>query len=300
MIVSRCPLRVSLVGGSTDLQAFLDKYDRGKVISFPINLYTYITMSKRHDKKYQISYSKTETVENPDDIKNDVAREVIKFFGLPPITMMFNSDIPASGSGLASSSSYTVAAVAAACRMNEIKTSQAKICEVARKIELIFNPLTGYQDCYGCGLPSVKIMEFSKEGIIDIEYIELPPIPMLLKPTNIHRSSGNILKTIDIEKSFELMLLVNKAYQAIKKRDNDELAKVLNEAWEVKKKTSEHIVNEELIEIENKIKENYRIWTMKLCGAGGGGYFFIMTGYPTKGNSIEIEIDHKGVITWDV
>ena len=48
MIVSKCPLRVSLVGGSTDLQSFIDKYGYGQVISFPISLYTYISLSKRY------------------------------------------------------------------------------------------------------------------------------------------------------------------------------------------------------------------------------------------------------------
>ena len=59
MIISKCPLRVSLVGGSTDLQSFIDEYGYGQVISFPISLYTYISLSKRYDKKYVINYTKT-------------------------------------------------------------------------------------------------------------------------------------------------------------------------------------------------------------------------------------------------
>ena len=156
MIVSKCPLRVSLVGGSTDLQSFINKYGYGKVISFPISLYTYITLSKRFDDNYKVDYSFQEEVKDPKLIKNDIARELIRYFDLPPITIAFNADIPTSGSGLASSSSYMVAAVAAACRFKNLEWSQAKICKIAHKIELKFNPLTGYQDTYGCGLPSSK------------------------------------------------------------------------------------------------------------------------------------------------
>ena len=72
MIISKCPLRVSLVGGSTDLQSFIDKYGIGKVISFPITLYTYISLSKRFDNRYKIDYSSQEEVTDPNLIKNDI------------------------------------------------------------------------------------------------------------------------------------------------------------------------------------------------------------------------------------
>ena len=107
MIVSKCPLRISLVGGSTDLQGFIDKFGIGSAISFPPNLYTYITINENiSTDTWKVNYSKSEEVYHPIDIKNDIAREVIKHFDLPPIIMSFNCDIPTSGSGLASSSSY--------------------------------------------------------------------------------------------------------------------------------------------------------------------------------------------------
>ena len=46
MIISSCPLRISLVGGSTDHPLFLKKYKRGSVISFPSNLRVYVTLHK--------------------------------------------------------------------------------------------------------------------------------------------------------------------------------------------------------------------------------------------------------------
>ena len=44
MIVSSCPLRISLVGGSTDNPKFIEKYGKGAVISFPSTLRTYVTI----------------------------------------------------------------------------------------------------------------------------------------------------------------------------------------------------------------------------------------------------------------
>ena len=132
MIVSKCPLRVSLVGGSTDLQEFIDKHGIGSVISFPTNLYTYITINKNiSSDNWIVNYSKSERVNSPDKIENDIAREVIKYFNLPPIAMTFNCDIPSSGSGLASSSSYLISAISAACKFKNINYSQADIAKLA-------------------------------------------------------------------------------------------------------------------------------------------------------------------------
>ena len=41
MIISSCPLRISLVGGSTDHPDFLKKYKKGAVISFASSLKAY-------------------------------------------------------------------------------------------------------------------------------------------------------------------------------------------------------------------------------------------------------------------
>ena len=80
MIISSCPLRISLVGGSTDNPKFLEKYGTGSVISFASNLHTYITLHQdvfgatSLDKKYIINYSKRESVYNVHDIENELIR----------------------------------------------------------------------------------------------------------------------------------------------------------------------------------------------------------------------------------
>ena len=308
MIISKCPLRVSLVGGSTDLQSFIDEYGYGQVISFPISLYTYISLSKRYDKKYVINYTKRENVSNPGKIKNDIARELIKYFNLPPLTMAFNADIPSTGSGLAASSSYMVAAVAAACKFKGLKWSQTKICKIAHEIELKFNPLTGYQDTYGCGLPSPKLMIFN--GDVDVEFIELPLSykGIYLHNTEVKRSSTNILKTINIEKSYPLLKLVDKTYKSLD--DPDEFFKLLNDSWNTKKQTSNEILNnKELSTLDNALSKDNTVVFHKLCGAGGGGYYLIITDeleYPDDyykvkyADKIKINIDNKGVTVWKI
>lgn len=298
MIIAKCPLRVSLVGGSTDLQSFIDKYGYGKVISFPISLYTYISLSKRYDNNYVINYTKRENVNSPNKVKNDIARELIKYFNLPPLTIAFNADIPTTGSGLAASSSYMVAAVAAACKFRELEWSQAKICKIAHEIELKFNPLTGYQDTYGCGLPSPKLMTFN--GDIDVKFINLPKYKMFLYDTKVKRLSTNILKTINIEKSYPLLELVDKTYKHL--NNSNQFFKLLQNAWDTKKKTSSNVLNDNyLVDLDNQFSRDSNVKFHKLCGAGGGGYFLMITNKLTSGGEmIEINIDNKGVIVWEI
>ena len=68
MLIASCPLRASLLGGSTDLEDFIEQYGYGEVINFPVNLYTYVSINKRYDGKFLIQYSKTESVDNILDI----------------------------------------------------------------------------------------------------------------------------------------------------------------------------------------------------------------------------------------
>jgi D-glycero-alpha-D-manno-heptose-7-phosphate kinase len=67
MIVSSCPLRVSLLGGSTDSPKFIQNYKYGTVISFPCDLKTYVAISQdkfgsNKNNKYVLNYSKREEV----------------------------------------------------------------------------------------------------------------------------------------------------------------------------------------------------------------------------------------------
>lgn len=301
MIISKCPLRVSLVGGSTDLQEFIDVYGYGSVISFPINLYTYITINPNiSSNKYRINYYNPEDVKNPKNIKNDIAREVIKHFNLPPVIMSFNSDIPSSGSGLASSSSYLLACIAAACEFKGISMSQGNMCKLAIELERKFNPLTGYQDTYGCGIGGLKLYNFFPHKI-ETEFLSssvLDEYSLYLVPSNLSsRSSTSILKTVNIKKSSKLLPLVSKLKNNINNPEG--FFEIFNMGWNKKKLTSPHIMTPELIKQEKYLLETYDIKGIKLCGAGGGGYFLLITKDNIKEGK-EININTLGVQTYKI
>jgi D-glycero-alpha-D-manno-heptose-7-phosphate kinase len=314
MIITKCPLRISLVGGSTDLKEFIELYNRGSVISFPCDLYTYITLHANNRQEYIINYSKNETFTNFNEIKNDVVREVSLCFKnelkhLPTITISFKSDIFSVGSGLAASSSYMIALIKAISMYVSQPMSDSDICKLAIKLERNFNPLTGYQDVYGCGISSFKRIDFVKNQPPRYTFYDssiLKNYETWLLHTDIQRKSTNILKNVDVTKSVPLLAKVEDMHKCLTEKNLQLFVSSINSAWEIKKETSSKIVeNVEHVEtdISKVINKNHDAY--KLCGAGGGGYFLIfaskhhqnnLISLKNKYNMIQVNVDDVGVV----
>src|SRR5262245_59316092 len=110
IVLTRTPLRVSFAGGGTDLADFYEK-DFGAVLSTAIDKYIYVTVkhhSEVNAEPIRVSYSATEMVQSIDQIKNNIARECLRFLKVdPPIYISTIGDLPAM-TGLAGSSSFAV------------------------------------------------------------------------------------------------------------------------------------------------------------------------------------------------
>jgi len=283
MIITKCPLRVSLIGGSTDLQDFIDYYGYGSVISFPVNLYTYITLSSdisgpnKRFGKYIINYIKREEEAQIEDIKNDVAREVLKYFNCQRVECTFSSDISSSGSGLASSSSYTLALVKAISKFQNIPLADFEICKIALGLEKRFNKYTGYQDIYSCGIGSLKRMDFYKDHDPKFTYLSqniFNDVNMYLVFTNVTRNSTDLLSNLNLKKRESLLDLVHSLEKSIKRNNKTDFFSIINEGWRKKKEVSPLIMNNSrVIEIDEHLTKDKNILAHRLCGAGAGGFY---------------------------
>src|ERR1043166_3686067 len=108
MIISKTPLRMSFVGGGSDLPVFYRKFG-GAVVSTAINKFVYITINNKFDHNIRIAYSRVEEPASVARIKHPLVREALKMLNIEGgIEIMSIADIPARGTGLGSSSSYTV------------------------------------------------------------------------------------------------------------------------------------------------------------------------------------------------
>jgi D-glycero-alpha-D-manno-heptose-7-phosphate kinase len=308
MILASCPLRISLFGGSTDNPNFIKKFGYGSVISFTADLKTYVTLSQDRagynniDHKYIINYSKREEVNHISLIENELVRSTLEDFYISPSLISMTSDIYSHGSGLASSSSYLISLIKAISIHNDMNLSDFEICKIAYEIELKFNPYCGYQDPYGCGIGGFKKLNFYDDGSVTTEFLDTKFFnlyDMHLVFTGITRNSKIVLKDVsdNIDKSKPLLGLVNQAYHSLQNEDYEQFLNVFNKSWTEKKKTSKMIIeNKSLLMIDQALNDNKTVLAHKLCGAGNGGFFLVISeknnlNIPFKNIKINVSMD---------
>ena len=310
MYIASCPLRISLFGGSTDNPYFVEKYGRGSVISFTSNLKTYVTISQdkigfnKEKHKYIINYSKREEVSTVDEIQNEVVRTVLQHYNMPPVQVTLTSDAFSQGSGLASSSSYTISLIKACCLFLGTSITDNDACKLAYKLERIYNPYCGYQDPYGCGVGGFKRITFMGDNSVTYEFLSTDIFERYdthLVFTGVTRNSKRILKNItdNLEKVQPLLETCDKAYDILMSGDHERFLYLIGKSWSQKKKTSSTIVESDTIrEIDSLLEKNDTVCAHKLCGAGNGGFFLT---FSEKGclklpyHCVKIDVESNGV-----
>src|SRR4051812_36827330 len=109
MIVTQTPLRISLIGGGTDLPAYYRNHEDAGVISTAIDKYVYVVMKRRFDDSIRVGYTRTELARSVDEVQHELVRESLRLTGINRgIEISTMADVPAEGTGLGSSSSVTV------------------------------------------------------------------------------------------------------------------------------------------------------------------------------------------------
>src|SRR5712664_2859996 len=73
LIITRTPLRMSFVGGGSDLPTFNRKHG-GAVLSTAVDKYVYVNVNKKFDAGIRVAYSRTEEVERVDEIKHRLVK----------------------------------------------------------------------------------------------------------------------------------------------------------------------------------------------------------------------------------
>ena len=193
------------------------------------------------------------------------------------VKLYLNEDVFYIGSGLESSSSYIINLVSSFYHLSGLEMDSQNVCRTAHHVESKINPLNGYQDTYGCGLPGFKLMEFDEHGNVNSTTIEsniFDEFDFYLIYTGVKRKSNDILKTINVDKSKPLLKEVDKMYEALQSDDYDTFFKNFKTSWRKKKQTSKSIINTKLLKnIDDQLSKEKNVLGHKLCGAGGGGYF---------------------------
>jgi D-glycero-alpha-D-manno-heptose-7-phosphate kinase len=291
IITTATPQRISFAGGGTDINYFYEKHG-GLVLSTTIDKFIYVTVKIHNNlfkEKYRLNYSITEHVDKLDDIKNEIARESIRFLGIDDsLYIASTSDLPAL-SGLASSSSFAVGLLNALHQLKGDHVSIAQIAEEACHIEInVLKKPIGKQDQYAAAFGGVNLFTFNKNGNVRLTPITNANIysifdNSLLFYTNIQRSADEILTdqkstfSINEKNLLEIKELAIEFHNIINEPliRLDKLGELLHQNW-LSKKALSH-------KISNNLIDNYYHTAMlngalggKILGAGGGGFLFLI------------------------
>ena len=161
MLISRTPLRVSFVGGGSDVVSFAAEHG-GAVVSTAIDKYVYVAVNKRFEETTRVSYSRTEIVSSIDELEHELAREALRTAGIPRGTEIVTiADVPSEGTGLGSSSAVTVGLLNALFAYQGILKSPGELAEEAARIEIdVLGKPIGKQDQYAAAFGGLQLLEF--------------------------------------------------------------------------------------------------------------------------------------------
>lgn len=290
MIITRTPFRVTLGGGGTDLSSYYSKHG-GFIFSFTLDKYMYITLKRAFaDDLIRIKYTKSETVSKVSEIEHDIARVCLQKAGLSKgIEIASLADIP-SGSGLGSSSVYTVGLLNALCNLKRDFISLNDLAEEACEIEIVIlkKPM-GKQDQYLAAFGGFLVMEIARDGLVKVSNAKISRATLdelkrnlLIFYTGKQRQNKKILGEQDeATKRREKQVLESLHYikdsghkilEIVESGNITELGIMFDEHWKYKKKMAQGITTPAFDKVYEVAKKNGAIGG-KLSGAGGGGFF---------------------------
>lgn len=288
MIISRTPLRVSFFGGGSDLPSYYRRHG-GAVLSTGIEQSVYVTVSRKFDDAVRVSYSRTEEVAHASHVEHPLVREALALLGIEGgIEITSVADIPARGTGLGSSSSFTVGLLnslhAYSGRPASASTLAQESCEI--EIERCGEPI-GRQDQYAAAFGGFNFIRFNADDSVEVKKVLCPQTAiaelqrrLLFFYTGLTRSASELLKqqsanlAVPGDKSNsmgEMVGLAESAYADLSDGKVEAFGKMLHDAWQIKKQMTPGITCRPIDEAyEAAMKAGAE--GGKLLGAGGGGF----------------------------
>ena len=289
MIISRTPFRISFVGGGTDLSAFYRRRP-GAVVSTAIDKYMYVTVNRYFDDSIILKYRRTELVRRVSDIRHPILRECLKLVGIERGVEITSMADVVGGTGLGSSSSFTVGVLHALHAFKgEYRTAEElarEACQV--EIERLKEPI-GKQDQYIAAYGGFQSIEFMTDETVRVDPIVFGDkaraalsARLLLLYTGVTRKAGPVLRRFRAKfevKDRQMTRLRDLAYEAreaLRGGDADALGPMLHEGWQLKKGISGGVSNP-AIDRAYAAARAAGATGGKLLGAGGGGFFLLFT-----------------------
>lgn len=291
MIISRTPVRMSFVGGGSDIASFYEQCG-GAVLSTAIDKYIYVTLNAKFDGGIRVAYSRNEDVQTLAELQHPIVRNSLKMLGITSgVEITTVADVPSKGTGLGSSSTFAVGLLNAVSayqgRGRGKKWLAQKACHI--EIDLCGEPI-GKQDQYAAAYGGFNVFEFLENGktrttpvMMDFETRKQLQENIMLFYTGVTRSASSILGTqsnmmADSKATFSVMCEMVKQVPILKEilesGKLDDFGRILHEGWLMKKSLVSGISNTTFDDMYAAAREAGATGG-KILGAGAGGFLMV-------------------------
>lgn len=284
------------------MRSFYEK-EPGAALSVTIDKFVYVCVHRTPHLGIKIMYDKIEETPDVETMQHDITKEALTYFNFKKeLTVASVSDILSKGSGLGSSSTFTVGLVNALASLRWGHITKQYLADVACEIEIdrCSFPI-GKQDQYAAAYGGMNLFKFNSDGSVDATPIPLSSHKMfefnenlLLVYSGRGRSANSILQkqrdSLTDRQKFDMVRSNrNKAYEAydyILNGNFDAIGHLFHEGWLTKKAIVESISNDYFDKVYNKAIEAGALGG-KLLGAGGGGFFVFYVNKDKRRDVIE-------------
>lgn len=291
MIISRTPMRMSFAGGGSDLPAFYRRFG-GAVVSTTIDKYVYVTVNPKFDNGVRVAYSKNEEVASVAEIEHRLVRAAMQHLNIKGgVEITTIADIPSRGTGLGSSSSFTVGLLHALNAFNGIYVPAERLGAVACHIEIdLCGEPIGKQDQYAAAFGGFNLVEFRQDEsvivtpiICDRNTVKTIERNILMLYTDITRSASSLLKhqsdamTSNTAKQHAMQRMVELSYvlcDELQKNNTAAFGEILHEGWMLKREMTAGISNGEIDGWYERARAAGARGG-KILGAGAGGFLML-------------------------
>lgn len=308
MIVSSAPLRISFNGGGSDLDSFTNR-SVGMVVSASLDKNVYIAINPSFGDYYRINYSRNEVASSISEIQHPLVRNVLLEMNWegPPLEITSMADVPSLGTGLGSSSAFTVALIRGIAHLQGKQYSAETTAVTACKVEINYTKeVVGRQDQFASSFGGFNFFEFRANGqvftnsLLNQDNIDIDSLVSVLNSNmitfhlNRPRQTSQILAaqqrkiTMSVE-AFEstkqLAGLAVETHKAILNLDVELVGKLMYKGWKIKSELNGDMSDPLISEIMTRL-DSTSAYGGKLLGAGGGGFLVIFAN-PTEHNEIK-------------
>lgn len=286
MIITKTPFRVSFCGGGSDIKDFYKEHG-GCVLSTTINRYMYLTIHPYFDEnRTALKYSQNEIVDNIHDISHSIFHCVLNEQHISGVEISSTADVP-SGTGLGSSSAFTVGLLHTLACYKGKYISKGKLAKEACEVEIkkLGAPI-GKQDQYAVSYGGLNFIKFHRDDTVSVE-------PVIVKGETITRlqenlvmfytglthdankilaeQKRNITETDKTKNLLRMCQLASAMKCSLEQNELGDFGAILNESWMKKRELAGSISTPKIDELYECAMENGASGG-KLLGAGGGGF----------------------------